>query len=1672
MTLARPYRDRPGYRRLVRCLLTALLTLPFGGRVQAQSGAGNPDVTATSQTICIGSSLTVHGNLFVWPYNVTALSVRTAGGETIDLDGTVSPQQTTDYILSYKKNGQDAILTATATVTVQHPPFIRLSGNVAAGEVCPGTEITYRVDSAAHVDEAVRWTLSTGEPTQAGSDFTFTPKQSCTLYIAAANSHCGSTEHKLEFRLIPPLTFDKPDVTLNPPVYSTCANCTFALPDWESWSIQPSEGQIDTAKTTLTWRDGTTDERTLNYGYNTLGCTLNLTLVQKNACESLDHPVQIAFGLTVHGLDCQPHPTYAITLSPCEWEPAYLYAHADSAHVISYAPATLDIQPAWDGLEIRDSTLYLPVSNGYALTKAWFLRAYDNPRTNPDAPEMTATYTADYTMACPYSQIQPKITESVQYQGTVVWDDKWLDTSYQYCDRTQAILDITTRQANLRIDTVLFDGFPADSLTLLNRTDNEFYFQSVHTVSTKIAPNFDRYEKLRLRVAISRTADGCRFADTIAQEVTLKEGYGCYPDFWSDYDACTFNGKACAGAEHRLYYYAPLYYQKLDSLKIARSGFILDPVFAREDAQHLSCTFRPYFATADREAAGRQFDTVVFFGFYHDTMTLEAFRDTFYFEIDLRSCAPVIRTDLNPDCTSGCMACPGSEWRTTVDFINPSTDTNKIRVRWLKPPKGRQLTDSLLCEPLDGYYDLRWLSRFTLYEPSDFSLEIVYNEGDSLRTLSPAPLPVSEFRIDPACAPRFELHRDSCCDGDHIYWHIYADFYNHFLERATWDNAPSDVRPGSDGWDGGDTGGSSGGTGSGDSGGQDEDDARSDYTYPSYPNPVRPRLTYSTDVRLPALYPYTVSYTVGDTLLTYRDTLRIAAIANPDIFTLDSLYICSGNDVDLSPYINRDVVAELIGINDPHDLLLKAVGADRVFPLRARMKYTCDHGDEISNDIHIFAEGDVQLSLDPTTAAVCPLDSLNLHLNRLSSNGRLHWLKKRWLGDDGSGGAGGTGAGGWEADFDTLFANVRYNHTLFDRVDADSVEYQVVAFTACPLPPQTGRFKAVRLPKPEIAFTDVHACYPDSLRPAVTLSGEPTVAGSGQWFLEDVAAEPPYAPTYDTLTLVFTALGTNGCWGRGKAPLYSYRPPLLQPAAPFCLHEGIEGVLELSGADIYVWEGFGRPDPADGTGARYLLQTARDTVVSATGTDLTTGCVSRDTFNIRLYAPRLTRTTDTLCWLDDWRQPFVGDSLTRIDWYFNGAATDGPDAADGLAEGAVGRDSLRRYPLQMADTGVYTRISQRAGCIDTQRYRLRLHPVPDRRLYGTDTLCEHESLQLFYAHNAQSVYGGRTGFAWFAPDGHAIASPRPADTIALRLDSVQPADSGWYAMRLSYGDCRLRDSLHVTVHPIPFPNLPADTFLCETRYLILDAFNPDYPNGLYTWPDELNPFPGNGGHGSNGGHGDGPDGDTAAASRPATAVRLEQGGVYPARLTVNGCTGTIAVRVEERPLPVFHLPADTLVCRGEECFFYLPDHYDAYAWWYADAPASPVGHAPQQGFTGSGLIQAEVIHNGCVDTAACLVERIFCGSLYFASAFTPNGNRINDHFGSISIALPEDLYYELTVFDRNGQPVFRSTDPTESWDGTFRGRDCPAGVYTYQCRASVRRNGRDLSSSGRIVLIR
>lgn len=91
-----------------------------------------------------------------------------------------------------------------------------------------------------------------------------------------------------------------------------------------------------------------------------------------------------------------------------------------------------------------------------------------------------------------------------------------------------------------------------------------------------------------------------------------------------------------------------------------------------------------------------------------------------------------------------------------------------------------------------------------------------------------------------------------------------------------------------------------------------------------------------------------------------------------------------------------------------------------------------------------------------------------------------------------------------------------------------------------------------------------------------------------------------------------------------------------------------------------------------------------------------------------------------------------------------------------------------------------------------------------------------------------------------------------------------------------------------------------------------------------------------------------------------------------------------------------------------------------------------------------------------------------CG-LFIPSAYTPNGDGVNDGWSWQGECVPED--YSMTVFDRWGSVVFSSTDPYKAWDGTANGKELTPGVYAF--RVSYRLLYQDAKEEvGTITLIR
>ena len=92
---------------------------------------------------------------------------------------------------------------------------------------------------------------------------------------------------------------------------------------------------------------------------------------------------------------------------------------------------------------------------------------------------------------------------------------------------------------------------------------------------------------------------------------------------------------------------------------------------------------------------------------------------------------------------------------------------------------------------------------------------------------------------------------------------------------------------------------------------------------------------------------------------------------------------------------------------------------------------------------------------------------------------------------------------------------------------------------------------------------------------------------------------------------------------------------------------------------------------------------------------------------------------------------------------------------------------------------------------------------------------------------------------------------------------------------------------------------------------------------------------------------------------------------------------------------------------------------------------------------------------GCsnYDTVTVNVTRLGKLTSYLPNAFTPNGDGLNDCFGVSKWGAVNNL--DLSIYNRWGELVFYTKDPGYCWDGTFKGKKQPIGVYVYMVKANT-----------------
>lgn len=417
------------------------------------------------------------------------------------------------------------------------------------------------------------------------------------------------------------------------------------------------------------------------------------------------------------------------------------------------------------------------------------------------------------------------------------------------------------------------------------------------------------------------------------------------------------------------------------------------------------------------------------------------------------------------------------------------------------------------------------------------------------------------------------------------------------------------------------------------------------------------------------------------------------------------------------------------------------------------------------------------------------------------------------------------------------------------------------------------------------------------------------------------------------------------------------------------------------------------------------------------------------------------------------------------------------------------------------------------ACKAKDTVTITINAVPAVSTIANIAICRNDLLQLNSSSNAETT-------SWapaLSVSNPSIVSPNFTDTVSQQMIITGTNTST---------SCFSRDTVNVTVKPLPIVKTIKDTTTCTTNTITL------FTSGAQTY--SWTPATGL---------------DDATATNPVftgTGTNI----YYVTGTAANGCIGKDTVQIIIGDKPVFMAPESKTICFSESVqldgnngsdYAYnwspstglnnpsivnpvanpgnsitytllITDHvcaYDStflvrvtvnplppvtasrsndmdcatpqsqllatgamnYQWMPAenlsnaniDAPVASPYATTQYVVTGTDA-------NGCVnkDTVTVVVK----GSKYFGfnipNSFTPNGDNLNDCFGITKWGVTNN--FSLVIYNRWGEKVFETHNSAECWNGKYKGNPSATGNYVYYLTGETLCG--KVTKKGNVLLIR
>ena len=259
------------------------------------------------------------------------------------------------------------------------------------------------------------------------------------------------------------------------------------------------------------------------------------------------------------------------------------------------------------------------------------------------------------------------------------------------------------------------------------------------------------------------------------------------------------------------------------------------------------------------------------------------------------------------------------------------------------------------------------------------------------------------------------------------------------------------------------------------------------------------------------------------------------------------------------------------------------------------------------------------------------------------------------------------------------------------------------------------------------------------------------------------------------------------------------------------------------------------------------------------------------------------------------------------------------------------------------------------------------------------------------------------------------------------LGPLYTADTaGIYVVRaVDTTTCYTWDTLIVENFYVPDSLFEPDTTICNTSTYLLEPMI-DNP-ATFSWQD-----------GSSG----------------SSFLVESQGTYWISIIDNNDCPSTDTIFVDYLNDPLdWHLPPDTTVCFRDSVWL--------------DATQAEATHYEWTGFStyyGQNDYNDSIFLVRVAGTYEVAITN-FCGTIvqtievinddcdcepFVPNAFSPNGDGINDKFEIYSSC--DITNAELSLFDRKGSLLYHTTDVSTGWDGIFKNKIVPTGVYIWQLK--------------------